>query len=108
MSNIASTAVSLASSVLSAVKDTQEARAQQKQTPQALVTSNSTTTSSSTSDKDVADRDTFLQLLVTQLKHQDPLAPQDGAQFVAQLAQFNSLDQLININSRLDQLIDKK
>lgn len=106
MSNIASSAVSLASSVLSAVKDVQDARTQQKQLPQAQVTANSTTTLSS--DKDVADRDTFLQLLVTQLKHQDPLAPQDGAQFVAQLAQFNSLDQLININSRLDQLIDQK
>jgi flagellar hook assembly protein FlgD len=54
-----------------------------------------------------ADRDTFLKLLVEQLKHQDPLAPQDGAQFVAQLAQFNSLDQLISINSRLEQLINK-
>lgn len=54
-----------------------------------------------------ADRDTFLKLLVEQLKHQDPLAPQDGAQFVAQLAQFNSLDQLITINKRLEQLINK-
>lgn len=52
-----------------------------------------------------ADRDTFLKLLVAQLKHQDPLAPQDGAQFVAQLAQFNSLDQLISINKRLGQLL---
>lgn len=54
-----------------------------------------------------ADRDTFLKLLVEQLKHQDPLAPQDGAQFVAQLAQFNSLDQLITINQRLEQLLNK-
>ncbi|MDX2029415.1 MAG: flagellar hook capping FlgD N-terminal domain-containing protein [Blastocatellia bacterium] len=52
------------------------------------------------------DQDTFLTLLVAQLKHQDPLAPQDGAQFVAQLAQFNSLEQLININDRLTRLID--
>ncbi|MFN0085850.1 MAG: flagellar hook assembly protein FlgD [Blastocatellia bacterium] len=52
------------------------------------------------------DRDTFLTLLVAQLKHQDPLAPQDGAEFVAQLAQFNSLEQLMNINDRLTRLID--
>lgn len=52
-----------------------------------------------------ADRDVFLKLLVAQLKNQDPLAPQDGVQFVAQLAQFNSLDQLININRRLEELI---
>lgn len=97
MSNIATDAISLASSVLSAAK---EARAQQQQTAAAA--------KPAADNKNVADRDTFLKLLVTQLKHQDPLAPQDGAQFVAQLAQFNSLDQLISINSRLDQLIDKK
>ena len=55
--------------------------------------------------KNVANRDTFLTLLVAQLKNQDPLAPMEGAEFVAQLAQFNSLEQLININDRLDQMI---
>jgi flagellar hook assembly protein FlgD len=54
--------------------------------------------------KDV-DANTFMTLLVAQLKHQDPLEPQDGTQFVAQLAQFNSLEQLININKRLDEMI---
>ena len=50
-------------------------------------------------------QDTFLKLLVEQLKHQDPMAPQDSAQFIAQLAQFNSLEQLISINARLGQLV---
>jgi flagellar basal-body rod modification protein FlgD len=50
-------------------------------------------------------KDAFLKLLVEQLKNQDPLAPQDGAQFVAQLAQFNSLEQLISINDRLGKLL---
>lgn len=54
------------------------------------------------------DKETFLKLLVAQLKNQDPLAPQDGAQFVAQLAQFSSLDQLININQQLGELLNKK
>lgn len=54
------------------------------------------------------DRDTFLKLLVAQLKNQDPLAPQDGAQFVAQLAQFSSLDQLITINQQLGEILAKK
>jgi flagellar basal-body rod modification protein FlgD len=49
--------------------------------------------------------DMFLKLLVEQLKNQDPLAPQDGTQFVAQLAQFNSLEQLININRQIAQLV---
>jgi flagellar basal-body rod modification protein FlgD len=52
-----------------------------------------------------SERDMFMTLLVAQLKNQDPLAPQDGAQFVAQLAQFNSLDQLVNIRQSMDQLV---
>src|SRR5437588_10473208 len=41
---------------------------------------------------------TFLQLLVSQIKNQDPLSPTDSMQFVSQLAQFSSLEQLIGIN----------
>ena len=52
-----------------------------------------------------AQRDMFMTLLVAQLKNQDPLQPQDGAQFVAQLTQFNSLDQLVGIRQALDQLV---
>lgn len=51
------------------------------------------------------DSSAFLTLLVEQLKHQDPMAPQDSTQFLAQLAQFNSLDQLMSINSELGQLV---
>ncbi|HEY6557943.1 MAG TPA: flagellar hook assembly protein FlgD [Polyangiaceae bacterium] len=47
-------------------------------------------------------RDEFLKLLVAQLRNQDPLKPQDGAQFVAELAQFSSLEQSMGINERLD------
>ena len=50
-------------------------------------------------------RNMFMTLLVTQLKNQDPLAPQDGTQFVAQLAQFNSLDQLTGIRQSIEQLL---
>ena len=44
-------------------------------------------------DKLGADKNTFLKLLVAQLKYQDPLNPADGVQFVTQLAQFTSLEQ---------------
>ena len=44
-------------------------------------------------DKLGADKNTFLKLLVAQLKNQDPLNPADGTQFVTQLAQFSSLEQ---------------
>ncbi len=46
-------------------------------------------------------KDAFLQLLVTQLQHQDPLAPQDNSEFVAQLAQFSSLEELQNLTSSM-------
>jgi flagellar basal-body rod modification protein FlgD len=46
-------------------------------------------------------RDAFLQLLITQLQHQDPTQPQDDAQFITQLAQFSSLEQLQQMNDRL-------
>lgn len=44
-------------------------------------------------DKLGADKNTFLKLLVAQLKYQDPMNPADGTQFVTQLAQFTSLEQ---------------
>ena len=50
----------------------------------------------------LASEDTFLQLLVAQLKNQDPLQPQDGSAFVAQLAQFSNLDQSIASRQDLD------
>jgi flagellar basal-body rod modification protein FlgD len=46
----------------------------------------------------------FLTLLTAQLKSQDPLQPQDPTAFVGQLVQFNSLQQLIDINQTLTRL----
>jgi flagellar basal-body rod modification protein FlgD len=47
------------------------------------------------------DRDAFLQLLVAQMKNQDPLNPMEDKEFVAQLAQFSSLEQLFDVNENL-------
>jgi flagellar basal-body rod modification protein FlgD len=44
----------------------------------------------------------FLQLLVAQLRGQNPLDPLDGTQFVTQLAQFSSVEELTNIHAVLD------
>jgi flagellar basal-body rod modification protein FlgD len=46
------------------------------------------------SSKDVADQDTFLKLLVAQLKYQDPANPADSTQFLAQTAQFTQVEKL--------------
>ena len=43
-----------------------------------------------------ADKNMYLQLLVAQLRNQDPMKPTDGMQFVQQLAQFQQLEQSIN------------
>ena len=43
-------------------------------------------------------KDAFLQLLVTQMKNQNPLDPQDNSEFVAQLAQFSSLEGITTLN----------
>ena len=53
----------------------------------------------------LANENTFLKLLVAQLKNQDPLQPQDGTQFVAQLAQFSGLEQTIGIKQDLDSIL---
>lgn len=49
-----------------------------------------------------ADTGTFLRLLVTQVRNQDPLNPQDPTEFVSQLAEFSSLEQLLNVNKQLE------
>lgn len=49
-------------------------------------------------------KDAFLQLLVTQLKNQDPLEPQDNSSYIAELAQFSSLEQMTNVVKNLEEL----
>jgi len=59
-----------------------------------------TSVQSNNSAKDTQNQ--FLQLLVAQLKGQNPLNPADGMQFVTQLAQFSSLEELTKIRTSMD------
>jgi len=68
--------------------------------PSTLTTS-STITSKNTGQQQ---KSQFLALLVAQLKGQNPLDPKDGTEFVSQLAQFSSLEELINIRTTLEHL----
>ncbi len=52
-------------------------------------------------DNSSIDTEVFLNLLVAQLKYQDPLAPQDNTSFVTQLAQMSSLNEMQDMNSSL-------
>ena len=72
------------------------------------ITPTSTTTESAASAdraKLTGDLQSFLTLLTTQLKHQDPLEPMDSTEFTAQLAQFASVEQSIQTNANLEKLI---
>ena len=72
----------------------------------------SSAASTATAGTSEVTKNMFLQLLVAQIKNQDPLNPTDGVQFLTQLAQFQQLEQSINmgqdltaIRSDLDQLV---
>lgn len=70
------------------------------------VTSKSTLDSltSSVGSSSSLGKDEFLQMLVTQLKYQNPLEPMDNTEFTAQLAQFSSLEELTNIKDEFSSL----
>jgi flagellar basal-body rod modification protein FlgD len=66
-----------------------------------------TSTPSTTSSAGTAaglGKDDFLKLLVTQLQHQDPMNPTDSQDFMAQMAQFTSVEQLTNMAKSLDRM----
>ena len=71
--------------------------------PSIAASANQSVPAKSLTDKTVT-QDDFLKLLIAQLQNQDPLHPMDNQEFAAQLATFNSLGQLIEINGKLGSL----
>ena len=73
------------------------------QNVQATANSNQSSPGRALTERTVT-QDEFLRLLIAQLQNQDPLQPMDNQEFAAQLATFNSLGQLIEINDKLGEL----
>lgn len=67
--------------------------------------STGTSSVSSASKSNMVDYNTFLQLLLAQLKNQDPTKPMDSTEYMSQLASFSQVEQQTNTNSKLDALI---
>jgi len=63
------------------------------------------TANTTDASKASVDYESFLKLLVAEMKHQDPTDPMDSAQYVAQLASFSQVEQSIQINTKLDNLL---
>lgn len=67
--------------------------------------STSTTSTSSTSSATTVDYQSFLKLLVAEMKNQDPTSPMESTDYVAQLATFSQVEQSVQINSKLDNIL---
>ena len=68
----------------------------------AAAASSASASSSASAPASAPNEEVFLQLLVAQLKNQDPLNPTDSTQFVSELAQFSQLEQVIAIRSDIE------
>jgi flagellar basal-body rod modification protein FlgD len=66
-----------------------------------IQSSTSTGSTVNTPPGDSLGKDAFMKLLVNQLKNQDPTSPADSSQYIAQLAQFSSLEQMQELNDNI-------
>jgi flagellar basal-body rod modification protein FlgD len=65
-------------------------------------TTNNSASSASLNSSVTPSEEMFLNLLVAQIKNQDPLNPTDSTQFVSQLAQISQLEQVVGIRSDIE------
>lgn len=64
-----------------------------------------TQASSQQTSKTAVDYQSFLKLLIAEMKNQDPTKPMDSTEYVAQLATFSQVEQSVQTNSKLDQIM---
>ena len=68
-------------------------------------TASNSTSQTDTTSKTTVDYNSFLKLLVAELKNQDPTKPMESTDFVAQLATFSQVEQTVQSNAKLDQIM---
>src|SRR5262245_56785821 len=74
--------------------------------PNAVTAGSSGTTASTGTSKGQMGREDFFKLLITQLQYQDPMKPMEDKDFLDQMAQFNSLEQLEAVSKSMQTLLD--
>ena len=99
LNSIATSGTSAATTVASALSSRRAVQA----TPKDATTKTSNSNTAASGSSDITSND-FLTLLVSELKNQDPTQPTDPNQYITQLAQVNSLEQLISINQGIGTL----
>ncbi len=65
---------------------------------------NNQTKQANQQNQGILGKDDFLKILITQLQNQDPSNPMDDREFIAQMAQFSSLEQMTNMNTAIQKL----
>lgn len=76
--------------------------------PFSLTAPTSTTTGSPSATGSLGDQNTFMQLLVTQMKYQDPMNPSDSSQSLSQMAQFTALQKMTNVADEMSLLVQSQ
>ncbi len=74
----------------------------------AVIATPQTTGSTTEVDRALMGKDTFLKLLVAQLQNQDPLEPMDNKDFIGQLSQLNSAEQLTTLNDNFSDFLQSQ
>ncbi|MET4799871.1 flagellar hook assembly protein FlgD [Bradyrhizobium sp. LB11.1] len=71
-------------------------------------TSTNSTSSTTNTSSNTVDYNTFLQLLIAEMKNQDPTNPMDTSQYMSQFAQLSSVEQAMQTNTKLDSLLSSQ
>lgn len=73
--------------------------------PVSATSSTSPANFTSATSSNMVDYDAFLKLLVAEMKNQDPTSPMESTEYVAQLAAFSQVEQSVQINAKLDNIL---